>query len=117
MLIHYLYRDEPDVGRWQSGLLTTTGAPKPARRAFMVAAAQAYRRGLTTAVWGHVRPGEGRQHYLLQQFRNGAWRTVNGAYRTTVRGYFYRYVRAGAGSLLRIVHTPTGTISPILRVR
>ena len=26
MLIHYLYRDEPDVGRWQSGLTKLTGA-------------------------------------------------------------------------------------------
>lgn len=69
MLIHYLYRDEPDVAGWQSGLLTAAGAAKPARNAFMVAAAHAYRIGLTTAVWGHVRPGHGRQYYLLQQFR------------------------------------------------
>jgi hypothetical protein len=117
MLIHFLYRDEPQVGRWQSGLVTVRGAPKVARRAFMIAAAQAYRRGLTTAVWAHVRPGSGRQHYVLQQFRNGAWRTVNGTYRTTARGYLYRYVRAGRGSRLRIVHTPTGTISPVLTVR
>jgi Beta-galactosidase len=117
MLIHYLYRDEPDPARWQSGLLTASGTAKPSLRAFMVAAAQAYRRGLTTAVWGHVRPGEGRQYYLLQQFRDGGWRTVNGAYRTTSGGYFYRYVRAGKGSKLRVVHTPTGTVSPILLVR
>lgn len=117
MLIQYLYRDEPDVGRWQSGLITATGSAKPARRAFMVAAAQAYRIGLTTAVWGHVRPGDGRQYYVLQQFRQGRWHTVNGAYKTTKNGYFYRYVRAGKGSKLRIVHTPTRTISPILTVR
>ena len=117
MLIHYLYRDEPDLGGWQSGFLTAAGTAKPARNSFMIAAAQAYRIGLTTAVWGHVRPGHGRQYYLLQQFRKGAWRTVNGAYRTTNRGYIYRYVRAGKGSRLRIVHTQTGTISPILKVR
>jgi hypothetical protein len=117
MLIHYLYRDEPDVARWQSGLLSANGAAKPARNAFMVAAAQAYRIGLTTAIWAHVRPGHGRQYYVLQQFRRGSWRTVNGAYRTTRRGYLYRYVRAGQGSKLRIVHTPTGTTSPILHVR
>ena len=117
MLIQYLYRDEPDVGRWQSGLITATGSAKPARRAFMVAAAQAYRIGLTTAVWGHVRPGDGRQYYVLQQFRQGRWHTVNGAYKTTKNGYFYRYVRAGKGSKLRIMHTPTRTISPILTVR
>ena len=117
MLIHYLYRDEPEVGRWQSGLMTSTGSAKPARRAFMVASAQAYRIGLTTAVWGHVRPGNGRQYYVLQQFRQGRWHTVNGAYKTTVNGYLYRYVRAGKGSKLRLMHTPTRTYSPILVVR
>ncbi len=117
MLVHYLYRDEPDVGGWQSGLLTVRGGAKPARRAFMVAAAQAYRIGSTTAVWGHVRPGEGRQYYILQQLRKGTWRNVNGAYRTTKNGYLYRYVRAGKGSKLRILHTPTRTYSPVLLVR
>ena len=117
MLIHYLYRDEPELARWQSGLVAASGAAKPGRRAFMVAAAQAYRSGSTTAVWGHIRTGEGRRYYVLQQFRDGAWRTVNGAYKTTERGYLYRYVRAAKGSLLRIVHTPSGTISPVLQVR
>jgi hypothetical protein len=117
LLIHYLYRDEPELGRWQSGLMSATGAAKPSRRAFMVTAAQAYRRGLTTAVWGHVRAGDGRQRYVLQQFRGGRWHTVNGAYRTTARGFLYRYVRAGKGSKLRLLHTPSGTVSPILVVR
>jgi hypothetical protein len=117
MLVHYLYRDEPAVGRWQSGFMTSRGSAKPARRAYMLAASQAYRRGLTTAVWGHVRPGEARQSYILQQFRHGAWRTVNGAYRTTQRGFFYRYVRAGRGSKLRILHPATRTLSPTLVVQ
>jgi hypothetical protein len=117
MLIHFLYRDEPEVARWQSGLMTAGGAAKPARRAFSVAVAQAYRRGLTTAVWMHVRPGTGPQRYVLQQFRQGAWRAVNGAYRTTARGFAYRYVRAGTGARLRVLHTPTGTVSPTLVVR
>ena len=117
MLIHYLYRDEPELARWQSGLVAASGAAKPGRRAFMVAAAQAYRSGSTTAVWGHIRTGEGRRYYVLQQFRDGAWRTVNGAYKTTERGYLYRYVRAAKGAQLRIVHTPSGTISPVLQVR
>jgi hypothetical protein len=117
MLVQYLYRDEPSVDRWQSGLTTTSGVAKPSRAAFMVAAAQAYRRGTTTAIWGHVRPGKGRQWYVLQQYRNGAWRTVNGAYRTTAGGYLYRYVRAGKGSQLRLMHTPTRTVGPVLIVR
>ena len=117
MLVHYLYRDEPDAARWQSGLLSTTGAAKPALGAFKVAAAQAYRRGLTTAVWGQVRVGDGPQRYVLQQYRRGAWRTVNGAYTTTRNGYLYRYVRAGKGSRLRLLHTPTRTYGPVLTVR
>ena len=36
MLIHYLYRDEPDLGRWQSGLETIDGRPKPALAATML---------------------------------------------------------------------------------
>ena len=65
----------------------------------------------------HIRPGTGRQLYVLQQLRNGGWLTVNGVYRTTKRGFLYRYVRADRGSKLRIVHTPTRTTSPILVVR
>lgn len=117
MLIHYLYRDEPDPAGWQSGLISSAGTAKPALGAFKVAAAQAYRIGRTTAVWGHVRPGEGRQYYVLQQLRSGQWQTVNGAYRTTARGFLYRYVRAGKGSKLRLMHTPTRTYSPVLTVR
>jgi hypothetical protein len=117
LLIHYLYRDEPELAGWQSGLMSSSGSAKPSRRAFMVTAAQAYRRGLTTAVWGHVRAGDGPQRYVLQQFRGGRWHAVNGAYRTTERGFLYRYVRAGKGSKLRLLHTPSGTLSPILVVR
>jgi hypothetical protein len=116
-LIHFLYRDEPDTARWQSGLVSVHGAAKPSRRAFSVAAAQAYRIGNTTAIWAQVRSGESRRWYLLQQFRSGKWRTVNGAYRTTARGFIYRYVRAGRGSMLRVVHTTSGIISPVLVVR
>ena len=102
---------------WQSGLMTAGGFAKPSRRAYMVAMAQAYRHGRVTAVWAHVRPGTGPQRYVTQQYRRGGWRTVNGAYRTTKRGFLYRYVRADRGSKLRIVHTPTRTTSPILVVR
>ena len=117
MLIHYLYRDEPAVDRWQSGFVATDGAPKPARRAFMVVMAQAYRRGTATAIWGQVRNGEGRRFYALQELRRGRWRTVNGAYRTTERGFFYRYVQAGKGEKFRVIQTTTGTVSPILVIR
>ncbi len=32
LLIHYLYRDEPDLGRWQSGLETIDGGRSPPTR-------------------------------------------------------------------------------------
>ena len=45
MLIHYLYRDEPDLARWQSGLETVDGEAKPAYAATMLPLAQVSRRG------------------------------------------------------------------------
>ena len=32
MLIHYLYRDEPEIGRWQSGLETVRGTAEAGAR-------------------------------------------------------------------------------------
>ena len=60
LLIHYLYRDEPDLGRWQSGLETTDGRVKPARAATMLPLAQLSRDGSRVRLWGQVRPGTGR---------------------------------------------------------
>ena len=71
MLIQYLYQDEPDAGRWQSGLLTAAGRPKASRVAAILPLAQASRTGLRTVLWGQIRPGHGRRRYTLQQYRNG----------------------------------------------
>jgi hypothetical protein len=117
MLIQYLYRDEPDTARWQSGLVTVSGAAKPALRAYRLPLAQVSRRGLRTVVWGQVRTGPGRERYILQQFRNGRWRSVGGVRRTTPRGYLTRTLRAGKGSKLRLYSPTTGVASPILAVR
>jgi hypothetical protein len=51
-----------------------------------------------------VRPGDGRQRYLLQQLVNGRWVSVGRAATTDRRGYFRRTVRAAKGSQLRIVY-------------
>ncbi|MGH3111061.1 MAG: family 1 glycosylhydrolase, partial [Gaiellaceae bacterium] len=106
MLIHYLYRDEPDPTRWQSGLETIDGRPKPALYATMFPLAQIARRGNRTTVWGQVRPGEGRQRYVLQQLVNGRWVTVGRSARTDRRGYFRRTVRAAKGTQLRVFYSP-----------
>jgi len=102
MLIHYLYRDEPDLARWQSGLETIDGRAKPALHATMFPLAQISRHGDKTTVWGQVRPGEGRQRYVLQQFLDGRWTNIGRAATTDRRGYFRRTVRAAKGSQLRI---------------
>ena len=67
LLIHYLYRDEPDLGRWQSGLETTDGRVKPARAATMLPLAQLSRHGSRVRLWGQVRPGSGAQRYVIQR--------------------------------------------------
>jgi hypothetical protein len=117
MLIHYLYRDEPDTARWQSGLLAATGAAKPALRAAMLPLAQVSRRGSRTVLWGTVRPGAGRQRYILQQFRDGRWNSVGGLRTTSARGYLQRTLRAGRGSKVRLWYPAGGVASPLLVVR
>lgn len=117
MLIHYLYKDEPNVARWQSGLMTTSGSAKPARRAFALPLAQVSRRGMRTVLWGQVRPYEGRERYILQQFRKGKWRTVGGKRYTDRRGYLRRVVRAGRNAKFRIWYPRDELASPILKIR
>jgi hypothetical protein len=102
MLIHFMVADDGKPGGWQSGLRTLTGTPKPAYAAFRLPLAQVSRRGLTTTVWGQVRPRAGRQAFRLQQWRSGAWRWVGGRRVTDGRGFFRASVRAGRGSRLRV---------------
>jgi hypothetical protein len=116
MLIQYLYKDEPDAARWQSGLVTSGGRAKTALRAAILPLAQVSRRGLTTVVWGQVRPEHGRQQYILQEFRNGGWRSVGGLRTTTPRGFLTRTLRAGKGAKLRIWYPRDAVASPLLRV-
>jgi hypothetical protein len=117
MLIHYLYRDEPDLGRWQSGLETVDGRPKPALTATMLPLAQMSRRGGRTTVWGQVRPGHGPQRYTLQREVGGRWASIGGVQRTSSRGYFRRALRLGKGAKLRIWYPARRLTSPVLVVR
>jgi hypothetical protein len=116
VLIHYLVRDEPDSARWQSGLLTTRDAAKPAYTSFRIPLAQSARTGSRTTLWGQVRPG-GRATYRLQQFRAGAWRAVGGTYTTSAHGFFTRVLRASPGTRVRIWSPTAHSYSAILTVR
>ena len=104
MLIHYLYRDEPELFRWQSGLETVDGRPKPALNATMLPLAQVSRRGQKTVVWGQVRPGSGKQRYVLQRKVGNRWARVGRTASTDRGGYFSRSLTAAKGTQLRIVY-------------
>ncbi|HXF98748.1 MAG TPA: hypothetical protein VNJ46_09085 [Gaiellaceae bacterium] len=117
MLVHYLYRDEPDLARWQSGLETVAGRPKPALAATALPLAQVARRGSRTVVWGQVRPGEGRQRYVLQRLAASRWVAIGPAARTSPRGYFVRTVTAPKGAKLRVWYPAQRLASPPLVVR
>ncbi len=101
VLIHYLVRDEPNVARWQSGLVAISDLEKPAYRAFRFPLAERSRRGSRTTLWGQVRPG-GRATYRLLRYANGHWHSVGGNRRTNRRGYLSRVVRAHPGEQFRI---------------
>jgi hypothetical protein len=117
MLIQYLYRDEPEVDRWQSGLETVRGKPKPALNATMFPFVQVSRRGNRTTVWGQVRPGVGSQPYVLQSLSDGVWVALGGVQNTSIRGYLRRSVPAAKGAKLRLWYPPQRIASPTLIVR
>jgi hypothetical protein len=117
MLIQYLYRDEPDLERWQSGLETVRGRAKPALNATMLPLAQVSRRGARTTLWGQVRPGTGSQLYELQRWEDGAWVAVGGARATNSRGFLMRTVTAARGTKLRLWYPARQIASPTLAVR
>jgi hypothetical protein len=116
VLIHYLVRDEPDPARWQSGVLTAQGARKPAYQSFRFPLAQSSRHGLSTVLWGQIRPGRKPTTYRLQQFRNGRWYTVGGNRTTGSRGFFTRTVRASTGSRWRVWSPSNHSYSAIVTV-
>ncbi len=117
MLIQYLIQDEPDVARWQSGLMSSSGAVKPAYTAFRFPLAQSSRTGLRTTLWGQIRPRTGVQAYRLQQLYGGAWRSVGGTARTTSRGFFTRTVNAARGDIFRVWSPRDEAYSPVVVVR
>lgn len=116
ILIHFLIRDEPGLGGWQSGFFTVDGKPKPALRAFGLPLAEISRRGHRVVLWGQVRPGKGRRRYLLQRWDGHRWVRVGRVRRTNKRGAFRRVIRGHAGEKLRIWTPVVPYSSPVLRL-
>jgi hypothetical protein len=103
LLIHFLYRDEPSLARFQSGLVTLTNAVKPAYAAFQLPLAQISR----TTLWGQLRAPAAGSTARIEKLIGSRWTTL-----ATVHagpgGYFHftgtlvrgTQVRAHAGSLV-----------------
>ena len=117
VLVQYLLRDEPATAAWQSGLETVSGRAKPSLAGFGLPLVQIGRRGLSTTVWGQVRPGAGARPYVLQRLAGSRWTAVGTAARTTPGGYLTRTIRAGKGVRVRLHDPVTGRSSPPLLIR
>ena len=116
LLIHFLVRDEPSLGGWQSGLFSVGGAAKLAYHAFALPLAEVSRRGSSTVLWGQVRPGSGARAYVLQRSVGGRWRAVGGTAATSRSGTFTRTATLPAGARVRIFAPAVGWASPPLRL-
>jgi hypothetical protein len=114
MLIDYLIQDEPDIARWQSGIITIAGVEKPAYQAFQLPLTVERRAAGTVTLWGQIRPGSGPQQYVLQQLRGRRWVPVGTAERTSPRGFFKRVVPAQAGASFRVFPLTRGLTSSTL---
>ena len=102
LLIHFLYRDEPQVARFQSGLVTLTNAQKPAYAAFELPLAQFGR----TQLWGQFRAPAAAGTGRLERRIGARWATLATVHAGT--GGFFRWtgrlqrgwqVRLHAGAL------------------
>ena len=72
LLIHFLYRDEPQLARFQSGLVTVTNAQKPAYAAFQLPLAQVSR----TQLWGQFRAPAAAHTGRLERRVGSQWTTI-----------------------------------------
>ena len=101
MLIQFLYQDEPQTDRFQSGLLNSRGRAKPGLYAFMFPLASTAD-GSVARLWGQIRPRAGRQPYRIQLYsrRRKTWLTPVRS--TDRRGIFTLGVRVPIGAVLRV---------------
>ena len=117
LLINFLIRDEPVVGRWASGFFTAREVVKPSFFSFMLPLAQLGRQGGRTMLWGQVRPRSGPQPYLLQRWWRGRWIPAGRVGVTGDRGFFTRAVFARRGARFRVWSLLDNRFSPTLVLR
>jgi hypothetical protein len=73
LLIHFLYRDEPSLARFQSGLVTIRDRSKPALAAFELPFAETARTGSRTSVWGQLRAPSTASAAVLERRVGSTW--------------------------------------------
>jgi hypothetical protein len=83
LLIHFLYRDEPSLARFQSGLVTLTNAVKPAYAAFQLPLAQISR----STLWGQLRAPAAGSTAQLERLVGSRWQTLATVH-ASADGYF-----------------------------
>jgi hypothetical protein len=103
MLIQFLYRDEPSLARFQSGLVSLTNAVKPAYAAFQLPLAQIS----STTLWGQLRAPAAGSTAQLERRVGSRWQTFATVQASTGRYYHWTgklargtQVRVHAGSLV-----------------
>ena len=67
VLIHFLVRDEPSLGGWQSGLFTRRRRPEACVPRVRAAARAGLAARRERDLWGQVRPGSGPRAYVIQR--------------------------------------------------
>ena len=118
MLIQYLYRDEPQLHRFQTGLVFIDDRWKPSLQGFRLPFAQMARQGERAVVWGQIRDGRpGRKTYRLEVLRKNVWRPVGRVRLTNDNGVFVRTIRVKRGTLFRIWSPKQRRFSLQLRIR
>jgi hypothetical protein len=101
LLIHFLYRDEPTVARFQSGLVTLRNAPRPALAAFELPLAETSRSGSTTSLWGELRAPNVGTVAVLERKSGTSWKSFANVTVST-RGYFRWRGRLPRGTVVRV---------------
>jgi hypothetical protein len=118
MLIQYLYRDEVQLSRFQTGLVYADNRPKPSLQSFKLPFAQMGRNGEQAIVWGQVRGGRaGRKPYRLEILKKNTWQAIGHDRLTNDGGFFVRRIRLKHGALLRVYSPRLDRFSQQLRIR
>jgi hypothetical protein len=106
LLIHFLYRDEPTLARFQSGLVTVHDRTKPALAAFELPLAETARSGPTSSLWGQLRAPSASAGVLERRIGR-TWRRLANV-RPDPAGFFRWRGRLPHGTVVRV---RAGTLS------